>query len=51
MKGDDEAAHNAEDKLHVDFIRHVAAVGSPELAEMANEILKVCDFDFARWYA
>jgi len=51
MQGDDEAAHSNEDDLHVDFIRHVAAAGTPELAEMAKEILKVCDMDFARWCA
>lgn len=49
MKDDDVRAHGKEDDLHLAFIRHVAETGTPELAEMANEILKVCDMDFARW--
>lgn len=54
MKGDDEAAHSAEDGLRAEFIALVAEVGSPELAAMAamaREVLKTDDIDFCRWCA
>jgi hypothetical protein len=51
MKGDDESAHAAEDVLRAGFIALVAEVGSPELAEMAREVLKTDEIDFCRWCA
>ena len=51
MKGDDEAAHSAEDRLRAEFIALVAEVGSPELAAMAQEVLKTDEIDFSRWCA
>ena len=51
MKGDDESAHSAEDGLRAEFIALVAEVGSPELAEMAREVLKTDDIRFCRWCA
>jgi hypothetical protein len=52
MKGDDdESAHSAEDVLRENFIAYIAENGPAELAEMAREILKTRDIDFARWCA
>lgn len=51
MKGDDEAAHSADDGLRAEFIALVAEVGSPELAAMAREVLKTDDMDFHKWCA
>lgn len=51
MKGDDEAAHSAEDGLRAEFIALVSEVGPPELAAMAREVLKTDEIGFCRWCA
>jgi hypothetical protein len=48
MKGDYEIAHSAEDSLRDDFILYVAEHGESGLAEMAREVLKTNELDFAR---
>ena len=48
---DDESAHILEDKLRGDFIRYVATDGPEWLKEIAVEILRTEDIEFARWYA
>lgn len=50
ISADDESAHGAEDRLHVDVLRAVAA-GHPDAAALAREALKTDDIDFARWCA
>ena len=47
----DESAHMAEDALQREFIEMVAESGSPEIAEMAREVLKTGQIEFGRWYA
>ena len=49
--GDDETQHGQEDALRAAFIEAVAREGSYPWAEMAKEILKTDDMDFARWCA
>jgi hypothetical protein len=51
VAGDDESAHYEDDLLRDHFITLVAKVGSPELIEMAEEILKTNSMNFSRWYA
>lgn len=51
ISGDDEVAHAMEDDLYVAFVKFVSENGSPELSEMAKEVLKTENIDFARWYA
>ena len=51
IRGDDESAHNAEDRLREDFIRAVAAANLGELSDVAAEILKTEEIDFCRWCA
>jgi hypothetical protein len=48
MSEDAEMAHATEDQLRADFIAHVAEIGTPELAEMAREVLKTDPLDFPR---
>jgi len=48
MKGDYEMAHSVEDALRAKFIAHVAKVGPPELALMANELLESDNIVFDR---
>lgn len=48
---DAERAHELEDALMLTFIKHVEEAGSPELQEMAREILKTEDIEFPRWCA
>lgn len=49
---DDEVQHADEDTLYHDFVKYVSTYeSSPELQEMAKEILKTEDMEFARWYA
>jgi TRAP-type C4-dicarboxylate transport system substrate-binding protein len=48
-RSDDDAAHTHEDELYEAFVRHVAEVGPPELAEMAQEVLKTQGISFMRW--
>lgn len=45
---DNEAAHTKEDALREEFIAHVAATASGDLAEMAREVLKSGDIHFYR---
>ena len=45
-------AHEKEDELYAEFIKHVAQNdNSPFMQEMARAILKTKDLDFERWYA
>ena len=47
MAGDDELAHSFEDSLYCDFAIMVAQSDS-EFSEIAKEICKTMDIDFAR---
>ena len=47
---DDELAHSFEDSLYCDFAMMVAHSDS-EFSEIAKEICKTMDIDFARWCA
>ncbi len=51
VMGDDEMAHSYEDALHESFIHHIADSDLGELSEMAKEVLKTSDLNFARWCA
>lgn len=51
MQLDDESAHSAEDDLLWDFVRYVAQAAPQPFAEMAAEVSKSFDLDFARWTA
>ena len=51
MAGDDEVAHGAEDDLRRDFIRYVARIGMPSLAEKASVVLSTDEIEFERWCA
>lgn len=50
MKGDDEAAHSAEDTLYHEFVEFVATQDGP-YADIAKEILKTQAIQFQRWCA
>ena len=50
-KRDDEEAHIEQDRLYVEFIRHVAESGIEPLASQARRVLSVESIDFSRWYA
>jgi len=53
-KGDDEMAHVYEDGLFYDFVEAVKDgkyKTRKEMIEIAAELFKVRDIDFARWYA
>jgi hypothetical protein len=50
-KRDDQRAHSEEDRLREDFIVFIAENGNKKLSEMAREIMKTNDIDFARWCA
>lgn len=51
MKGDYEIAHSEEDKLHVDFIKHIASLNIFPISGVAKEILKSSEIDFERYFA
>jgi hypothetical protein len=51
IKEDDEAAHHEEDRLRGEFIRYVAEVGPPSLAEKARMVLSTNKINFSRWCA
>jgi hypothetical protein len=51
MSFDDEAAHSREDDLYYAFIVYIAKGVDVEYAEMAKEVLKTKQIDFARWCA
>ena len=46
-----EVAHELEDKLYIKFIIHISETGTEEQKSMANEILKVKELKFDRWYS
>ena len=49
-RGDYEVAHSMEDSLMTEFIEYVASqTVDASLAEMAREVLKTRDIDFARY--
>ncbi len=48
---DPEAAHNLEDALYNEFIRHVATHGDENLRNMAMLVLRSKDISFPRWCA
>ena len=53
-KWDDEVAHSHEDHLFYDFVESVKDgkyKTRKEIIEVATELFKVRDIDFARWYA
>ncbi len=47
---DNTAAHEKEDKLYLDLLKHFAHNAPPEYAELATEALKTQELDFDRWY-
>jgi hypothetical protein len=51
--GDDESAHSQEDGLMRDFIEFIAISEGcdPGINDMAHEVLKTDDIEFARWCA
>ena len=51
LENDPEAAHAAEDKLHIDVLRAISKhqCAAPELC--AREALRTQDIGFARWCA
>ena len=51
MRGDDEAAHGAEDKLYADVLRSIADGTAKDPAALAVVALTTSEFDFARWCA
>lgn len=50
-KDDDEGAHEMEDRLRAEFIRHVAETAGGELAEMARAVMKTEEIRLCRWCA
>lgn len=48
ISSDDESAHGKEDALYFDFVKHVSEHGNKALREMAAEILKTEEINFAR---
>ncbi len=50
IKGDDEAAHGAEDDFRHAVLEAIAS-GSDDAQELAAIALKTSDIDFARWCA
>lgn len=51
VAGDDEVAHSMEDQLYYDFVDWAAENSHPAIQEMAIELRKVRDVNFARWHA
>lgn len=50
LTDDDDKAHEEEDSLHYDFIKHVAEnAGDPELRRLAVAVLSSRDIAFYRW--
>ena len=49
-RDDDEVAHGSEDALREKVLRAIAD-GAPNAAELAAEVLKTEEIDFARWCA
>lgn len=50
MAGDAEMAHGAEDELHQNVLRAIAA-GADNAAEIAGEALMTMEIEFERWCA
>ncbi len=50
-KYDNEVAHNLEDDLYEEFIKHIAKTGNNEQREMARAVLKTKQIEFERWMA
>ena len=48
---DDEAAHAAEDRLHVAVLRIIAEGKTEDPVGLAREALATVDIEFSRWYA
>lgn len=48
---DDAMAHIKESELRDDFVVYIAQNGTPDLAEMATEILKTDEIEFSRWFS
>ena len=51
VSGDDEVAHNEEDSLYFDFVKHISETGNDEQRKMAKAILKTEKLNFSRCYA
>jgi len=48
--GDPEVSHSLEDKLYKEVLEAIAK-GAENPSELAKEVLKVSELNFARWYA
>lgn len=48
--GDPEVSHSLEDKLYKEVLEAIAK-GTENPSELAKEVLKVSELNFARWYA
>ena len=46
---DDQAAHEMEDALYLEFIQYVATLDIPSLAGKAREVLKTKQINFQRY--
>lgn len=51
MRGDDESAHSAEDRLWENVLRTIASGYGDKPSSLAAAALKTADIDFARWCA
>ncbi len=51
MRGDDESAHSAEDKLHQDVLQAIARERCEDPVACATHALKTQGIDFQRWCA
>ena len=49
-RGDDEVAHQLEDKLYIDFITYVSHQPF-YIAEKAKKVLEAKSIAFSRWYS
>lgn len=49
--GDDEAAHETEDRIHQDVLKAIATGKAKNPRECARIALTTRDLDFSRWYA
>ena len=51
VRGDDEAAHSAEDALYAEVLRAIADGTAEDAQACAKEALKTQHIGFARWCA
>lgn len=51
VKGDDEAAHSAEDEVHRAVLRSIADGTAESPREMARAAMRTRDLEFRRWFA